>query len=166
MVANGLPLWHGAQLAVDTTLVSPVRRDRHPRPRGDLESGIALRQAARRKREDTYPELFASHRCRLVVFGLEVGGRWGDEALDFVRRLARSRARTLPAWLRASGAQAYAYRWSALAAVAAQRALAASLLQLPLSGEVNMDGEAPATHDVVADARSSFPVFDSRMPVA
>ena len=68
VVANGLPLWHGAQLAVDATPVSPVRRDGHPRPRGDLESGLALRQAARRKREDTYPELSASHRCRLVVF--------------------------------------------------------------------------------------------------
>ena len=27
VVANGVPLFHGAQLAIDTTLVSPVGRD-------------------------------------------------------------------------------------------------------------------------------------------
>ena len=32
VVANGLPLWGGAQLAVDATMVSPVRRDGHPQP--------------------------------------------------------------------------------------------------------------------------------------
>ena len=30
VVCNGLPLWHGAQLAVDATLVSPVTRDGRP----------------------------------------------------------------------------------------------------------------------------------------
>ena len=30
VVANGLPLWGGAQLAVDVTLVSPVNRDGAP----------------------------------------------------------------------------------------------------------------------------------------
>ncbi len=32
VVANGLPLHNGAQLAVDTTLVSPVRRNGVPQP--------------------------------------------------------------------------------------------------------------------------------------
>ena len=32
VVACGLPLWHGAQIALDTTLVSPVRRDGQPHP--------------------------------------------------------------------------------------------------------------------------------------
>ena len=163
VVANGLPLWHGAQMAVDTTLVCPVRRDGQPRRHGDSRPGVALETAARTKRELTYPELLAARRCRLVVLGFEVGGRWSDESLDFVRRLARAKARSQPDWLRASAAQAYAHRWSGMLAVAAQRAFAASLLELPLANESCWDGEAPACHDVVADARWAFPVPNSRL---
>ena len=158
-----LPLWHGAQLAVDTTLVCPVSRDGRPRRHGDSRPGVALETAARKKREQTCPELLAAGRCKLVVLGLEVGGRWSTEALDFVRRLARAKARSQPEWLRASAAQAYAHRWSGMLAVAAQRAFAASLLELPLANENCWDGEAPACHEVVADARWSFPVHDSRL---
>ena len=112
--------------------------------------------------EQTYPELLATWRCMLVVLGFEVGGRWNDDSLDFVRRLACAKARSQLDWLRASNAQAYAHRWSGLLSVAAQKAFAASLLELPLGNEVCWDGEAPACHDVVADARWSFPVYGSR----
>ena len=40
-----------------------------------------------------------SWRCRLVVFGLEVGGRWDSEAATFVRLLAPARAAGVPAAL-------------------------------------------------------------------
>ena len=56
VVANGLPLWQGAQVAVDATVVSPVRRDGQPRPRADQQPGLALAQAVDRKGR-TYPEL-------------------------------------------------------------------------------------------------------------
>ena len=39
VVADGLPLFHGAQLAIDTTLVSPVSRDGLPHPRCVREDG-------------------------------------------------------------------------------------------------------------------------------
>ena len=39
VIANGLPLWGGNQLAVDTTLVSPLTREGVPRQRGDLRRG-------------------------------------------------------------------------------------------------------------------------------
>ena len=57
VVVDGLPLFHGSQLAVDTTLVS-----------GTL--GTALTVA--RWRKATYPEL------RLVVLGAKVGSRLSD----------------------------------------------------------------------------------------
>ena len=57
VVANSLVLWQGAQIAVDTTLVSPLQRDgQPPRPGADARPGLALTQAAARKRR-TYPEL-------------------------------------------------------------------------------------------------------------
>ena len=100
VVANGLPLWHGAQLAVDATLVSPVTRAGELQTRADVEPGLAVSSAAERKRRCTYPELTRARRCRLVVVGPEVGGRFGTEAATFLRLLARHRAAAMPAWLR------------------------------------------------------------------
>ena len=48
VVADGLPLFHGAQIGVDTTLVSVLRRNGTPHPRCANEDGAAL--AAARKR--------------------------------------------------------------------------------------------------------------------
>ena len=127
VVANALPLWRGAQIAVDTTLVSPVQRDGRARP------ALALQQAKTRKLR-TYPELQpGGHgRCRLVVFGLEVGGRFDSQALALLRRLARARARDRAPWAREAAGAALTRRWTALAALAALRAHAQSLLELPV----------------------------------
>ena len=56
VIADGLPLWHGAQLAIDTTLVSPLHGDGTARRGAANSSGVAL-HAARRIKEATYPEL-------------------------------------------------------------------------------------------------------------
>ena len=73
VIANGLPLWNGAQLAVDTTIVSPLTANGVARSLRDPARPIAL-QEARRRKEATYPELVGNARCRLVVLGAEVGG--------------------------------------------------------------------------------------------
>ena len=96
MVADGLPLFHGAQLAIDTTLVSSLSRDGLPHPRCVREDGAALAPARTRK-ERTYPELTGQFgRARLVVLAGEVGGRWSDETQAFLRQLAKARARSEP----------------------------------------------------------------------
>ena len=96
VLANGLPLWQGAQAAVDTTLVSPLTRDGAPRPGAHRMAGSAVAAAANRKRRETYPELAVARRCKLVVVGIEVGGRFGAEAAAFLRKLAVARAREVP----------------------------------------------------------------------
>ena len=53
VVADGLPLFHGAQVAVDTTLVSPLRRDGTPHVRCAGEDGAALFRPADGKSEHT-----------------------------------------------------------------------------------------------------------------
>ena len=164
VVANALPIWGGVQVAVDTTLVSPVRADGAPRPGADREPGLALRQIRRRKRHHTYPELLRSRRCRLLVLGLEVGGRWLPDGVAFVRLLARAKSRRVPELLLGAAVQAYVRRWTALLAVAAQRALAASLLQLPLFGETCVDGAEPPVSDLLADARWESGPARSRLP--
>ena len=83
VVVDGLPLFGGAQLAVDATLVSAIRSDGTARRRADRIDGVALWEARRRK-ERTYPELMGhNRRARLVVLGVEVGGRWSQETLSW-----------------------------------------------------------------------------------
>ena len=67
------PLWGEAQLAVDTTLVSPLHCDGSPHPRAADVDGAVL-ATARRLKERTYPELSGPRsRARLVVLAGEIG---------------------------------------------------------------------------------------------
>ena len=77
VIANGFPLRNGAQLA---NIVFP------PTAAGEAVVGA------------TRPDPCA--RCRLVVIGVEVRGRWGSKAASFLRLLARARARAAPEALR------------------------------------------------------------------
>ena len=61
VIANGLPLWSGAQLAVDTTLVSPLDASGAARRHQRQYQGAALR-LARRAKERIYAELMRSQR--------------------------------------------------------------------------------------------------------
>ena len=164
VLANGLPLWQGAQAAVDTTLVSPLTRDGAPRPGADRTAGSAVAAAANRKRRETYPELAVARRCKLVVVGIEVGGRFGAEAAAFLRKLAVARAREVPARLRSATRQASLHRWMGMLATAAQRALAHSLLELPKAGVDACSGAEPPLGELLADVRGTHYVPSSRLP--
>ena len=111
VIANGLPLWGGMQLAVDTTL---------------------------------------------VVLALEVGGRFSPKTVDFVQRLARARARSVPPRVRGAVSAAFARRWSSFLAAGASRAYAASLLALPAHSAAGVDGPPPLVSDVLADGGEPF----------
>ena len=81
VVVDGLPLFRGAQQAIDTTMVSPVRSDAEhlwTKPGGG-RSG-----------------------ARLVVLGCEVGGRWSDESRQFLTGLAAAKAMNEPEIMRKS----------------------------------------------------------------
>ena len=75
LIADGLPLFHGAQLAIDTTMVSPLGRDGVPHPQCADFNGAAL-LAARRRKQRRYPELAGEHgRARLVCRSCLRSGR-------------------------------------------------------------------------------------------
>ena len=150
VVADGLPLFGGAQLALDTTLVSAVRSDGLPRGCAGRD-GAALVQARRLKRR-TYPELCGDHgRARLVVLAAEVGGRWSEETRALVRQLAKAKSRSVPRILVGRARQAWQHRWSSLLTCASARAFALSLLdRRPVSGS---DGATPSSAEVLADCR-------------
>ena len=155
VVANNLPLWNGAQLGVDCTLVSPLRRDGTAYPRAAATDGVRL-EAARQRKENKYPELLNSRRCKLVMTVMEIGGRWSEEAWSFLEQLAKVKAKTVPVALRRSTEYCFLRRWSQMLGVAAQSAFAATLLgepagriqawndQAPDLGEALRDRETPA----------------------
>ena len=98
VIANGVALWGGAQVAVDTTLVCPLTRAGEPRRRAGRFAAAALHDA-RKAKERACPELLRNSRCRLVVLGIEAGGRWSEETA-FITNLARAKTRDTPAPLR------------------------------------------------------------------
>ena len=78
--------------------------------------------------------------------------------------LARSCARSAPHVLRSGATAAYVSRWSTLLSFAAARAVAASLLSLPLKNAANVDGAALDLSDVLAETFSAPPLA-SRLPL-
>ena len=116
------------QLAVDTTLVSPLHCDGTARRHTTHVDGAVL-EVARRKKEATYPELVAPRaRTRLVVWAGEVNGRWSEETRAFLSLLAKATARSETPVMRRRVEQAWRMRWGAILACTAARAFTASLL--------------------------------------
>ena len=146
VVADGLPLFGGTQLAIDTTLVSTLHCDGSARRGAAHRDGAAL-VAARRKKERIYPELIGPHaRARLVVLAGEVGGRWSDETRSFLCQLARAKALSEPSILRQGNASLDVEVCFNLGV-----AFAASQLNLRVCGVA--DGNVPRTHEVVHEIR-------------
>ena len=75
-VDDGLPLFGGGQLAVDTTLVCALHGDGRPR-RGAAEMDWPFWPGAKERRYPAFVGVQA--RGPLVVLVVEVGGRFGDE---------------------------------------------------------------------------------------
>ena len=120
-------------------LCHPSRGSARPTP-APMSIPAAFAAAARRKRHQTYPELARARRCRLVeVVGVQVRGRFGAEPVQLLRLLARQKA-AITAWVA---------RRSALLAVAALRAYAACLLELP-PAKALCDGPVAELHEVLA----------------
>ena len=120
VVVEGLLLFRGAQLAIHTIVVSPVRSDGTARRQSATTNGAALDQARRRK-ERTYPELVQPHgRARVVVLGCEVGGRRSEEPRRFLAGLAAAKARCELEVVRKSTTLCWLRRWRTLMACTAE----------------------------------------------
>ena len=153
IVASGLPQCHGVPLAVDATLVSPLRGDGSPHPAAAERPGVSLRRAEQAKSR-AYPELVESSVLRLTTAAMEVGGRTNLASRRLLRTAAAARARSEPLPLRPPAARRWLGRWQKMLAVAAQRALAASLVDDGLALLDGIDGEAPPPAELWAAAEA------------
>ena len=102
-------------------------------------------------------------RCRLVVLGMEVGGRISSGKCAFLRQLARARARQQAPWEAEATRWALHKRWMALASFAGLRAHASTLSELPAMPIDSSDGTKILLGDLLAGAASEEPVRDSRV---
>ena len=114
-------------LLCDATLRSPPKGNGEAHPRAAGEDGAVLERATRDK-ETKYADVHDSSLAELVVLGCEVGGRYNEQAANWVRCLAKQKAAKQHPLLKRSVELAWSDRWWALLGVAAQDALAASLL--------------------------------------
>ena len=107
---DGLPLFGGAQLAVDTTLVCALRSDGRPTTRAAVQDGAKVTRA----------ELVGRHaRARMVLLGVEVGGRFSTEDAILLVAIGQSKARCENSILRTGWnrvEQAWWLRWGSLLA--------------------------------------------------
>ena len=78
---------------------------------------------------------------------------------------ATQRSQDAPSWLRAAACAGWIARWTGMVAVATQRALASSLLELPPHGDT-IDGDIPSLPDLLAGTRFDVPASPSRPPPA
>ena len=98
-------------MAVDVTHRSALGRSEEAQPNAAEVDGAILSQA-RLDKEQKYPELLESGRCRLVVVAIQTGGRWSDEAVDFIWQLAAAKARESPSFVPHQTALAWEGRWT------------------------------------------------------
>ena len=80
------------------------------------------------QRKKRRAELLQGDRCRVVVVGVEIGGRWSNEAMQFITELATSKAREAPPVMRFSTFLAWQRRWTRKIATPRGRAVAHSLV--------------------------------------
>lgn len=150
VVADGLPVCAGAQIALDATLVSPLSREGRPRLSSDTIDGAAVEDARRQKEEHTYRDIVSSGRCRFITCGMEIGGRFAPRFITFISRLAKAKARSAPRLLQTAARHWWKQRWISMLAVATHVSFAESLISDEMAPTACVDGETPALSEVLA----------------
>ena len=142
--------FQGARLAVDVTVRSAPTANGFACVGAATTGGVVLARA-RGDKERKYHEPLAGESCRLVVVGIETGGRWGGEAANFVSDLAGVRAQSAPPLLRGSAFFAWKKWWMRMLSVSCGRSFASSLVSARADALDGQDGFAPDLADLFAE---------------
>ena len=142
VLAQDLPCFGGAQLAVNVTLLSALTRDGEPQPNAADEHGAVLVQA-RHDKENTYSELVAS--------AIETRGRWSEEAVNILHQLAVAHTREVTAYMTHQVALVWERRWTHMLASTCAVAFATSLVAPSRQCDTwcHTGGEAPGLCDLL-----------------
>ena len=151
VVATGLSFGQGVPLAIDCTLVSPLKSDGCPHHGAARSRGNSLAHAERLKHR-TYPELVNSSILRLVVAAIETGGRMHRDIKALLFSAAYDRALSEPVILRSAAQHSLYSRWITMLSVATQDALASTLISEGLALLDCVPGAGPTAADLLLDA--------------
>ena len=88
---------------------------------------------------------------RLVVAAVETGGRVNSEATRLLDQAAHAKARSMPVPLQKTAARCLRSRWLRMLTVAAQSALAATLVSEGIGQLDGKDGPQPFPVDIWLD---------------
>ena len=162
-IIYGTELSAGLPMVLDVCMVSPLHADGCPRPGTSRHPGIAMEEAVKGKRR-WYHELEDSPNYKFHVAACETGGRWNEGAQQLVSTLIRHKTQQVPRLLRRAAALGYQRRWWSILSVAAQTALADTLMPSYVYMPNNrVSHEAPLLSEVLALA--SDPPVPSRLPL-
>ena len=143
VVAEGLSIFGGAQLALDATLVSTHHGDGTPLRKSDKMDGVCFAIGK---------EAQGGQVPRVERITREGWGSWwwSRETQAFLQSLAHCKAQGAPRILRASTEVAWYRRWCCWR-VQAAKAVAVSLLER--RGNPGAAGQLPSVQEVLGDAR-------------
>ena len=128
LIASGLNVDNGLPLFCDVTILSSISRDGRPRP-GTSNSSGSLLDGARRENDATYSPVLESGLGSLYCLGHDVYGRWGQQAVKLLPKLARERARGTHSRLRKGMMLSLQARWAGIISIALQKSVAAAVLR-------------------------------------
>ena len=161
----GLQLFHGVPILLDCSQVSPLKVVGTPHRKCASRAGVALRTAERRK-DATYWEAAASQgTVRLLTLACEVGGRWSDTCVAFVRTLAKHKAEEAPPLMRRSAEYAWLSRWWSILSCAAQGSFAASITEADAAMMQPASDSPPTLESVMEGSHDEGASLFSRLPL-
>ena len=149
----------------DVTQVSPLDQNGKPHPKCAVTAGAAFEVAEKRK-SNTYREAAqAAGRVQLETFACEIGGRWSDNCIKWVGRLAKYKASSELPHLQRASEFAWHSRWWPILSVAAARAFALSLIEVDSDAIKPLADFEPRLGDILADVRYELGPVVSRLPL-
>ena len=155
----------GPPLLCDVTQVSPLDQNGIPHPKCAVEAGAAFVVAEKRKTNAYREAAQAAGKVMLETFACEIGGRWSENCIKWVAHLAKYKASSELPHLQRASEFAWHSRWWSILSVAAQRALALSLIEVDSDAIKPLADFEPRVGEILADVRYELGPFSSRLPL-
>ena len=155
----------GPPLLCDVTQVSPLDQNGIPHPKCAVEAGAAFVVAEKRKTNAYREAAQAAGKVMLETLASEIGGRWSENCIKWVAHLAKYKASSELPHLQRASEFAWHSRWWSILSVAAQRALALSLIEVDGDAIKPLADFEPRVGEILADVRYELGPFSSRLPL-
>ena len=143
----------------------PLDQNGNPHPKCAVIAGAAFEIAEKRKDTAYWEAAQAEGKVQLETLACEIGGRWSENSIKWVGRLAKYKASSELPHLRRAAEFAWHSRWSSILSIAAQRALALSLTEVDSEAIKPFLGFEPKVGEILADVRYEIGPVVSRLPL-